>query len=125
MCIVRTQVKSIIMENTQAATNVAKDNAIKFGKLVLECMSCTPTELGDGFILKLQHKDTKEMKTPFGKKVQPVQHTFYMKVAEECQVGFKAEMNLDTMRIVEREFEMPEDADNAGEIVMLKWLHLN
>lgn len=86
-------------------------------------MSCTPSE-NEGFILKLQHREIKSSKTPFGLKTQPVQHTFYMKVAEECEVGFKAEMNVNDMRIVEREFTIPE-GDNAGEVVMLKWLHLN
>lgn len=112
------------MENTQVTTALPQ-TAKQFGKLVLECMSCTATEAADGYILKLQHHETKSMKTPFGMKVQPIQHTFYMKVAEECEVGFKAEMDMDTMRIVERSFTMPEDADNAGVIVQLKWLHLN
>lgn len=109
----------IMENNTQVTVNVAPER--KFGKLLLECVSCTETKKEDGFILKLQHQSTKEMKTPFGKKVQPIQHTFYMKVADECEVGFKAEMNLDDMRIIERDYEIPE----TGEIVLLKWLHLN
>lgn len=109
--------------NTQV--QVTTTEPIKFGKLMLECMSCTQTDAKDGYILKLQHHETKSVKTPFGLKVQPLQITFYMKVTEECKVSFKAVMDVDTMRIVERPFIMPENADNAGEVVMLKWLHLN
>ncbi len=98
--------------------------APKWGKVNLEVISCTSTEgyegSGIGYILKLQHKETKQMKTPFGLKVSNEQVTFYMKVAEECKVGFKADLDIDTMRVVERPFAI----EDTGEVVQLKWLHL-
>lgn len=103
-----------VMENTA--------NNFGFGKLALECMSCTPTEKADGFILKLQHTHMLEKVTPFGKKVQPVQKTFYMKTAEQCEIGFTADMNLDEWRITERPFDIVDG--DAVTPVMLKWLHI-
>jgi hypothetical protein len=113
--------------NTQILTDVttARDCETKFGKLALKCVSCQPTEDKSGFILKLQHKSEITQKTPFGLKKVPVNHTFYMKVSEECKVGFEAPMNLDDFRIVERVFEVEDDTTNETTTMWLKWLHLN
>ena len=109
------------MENK--ANVPSKLNDYGFGKLALKCVSCTETDKKDGFILKLQHQHLIEKVTPFGKKSQPVQHTFYMKVAESCAVDFTAEMNLDEWKITERPFEFT-DEDSVVQNVNLKWLHL-
>lgn len=101
---------------------VNKLNDFEFGTLNLKCASCTPTEKADGFILKLVHSHTIEKKTPFGNKVQPVQHTFYMKVQDECKPDFAADMNLDEWRITERPFVIDENGEEKE--ILLKWLHL-
>lgn len=105
-------------------TELSRPCEIKFGKLALKCVSCTPTEAADGFILKLVHSSSKQMKTPFGLKVTPIKHTFYMKVSEECVVGFEAEQDLDLFNIVERPFDVADT--DTGEVITIwcKWLHI-
>lgn len=96
----------------------------KFGTLALKCVSCTETDKKDGFILKLVHESAITTATAFGKKITPVKHTFYMKVAEECAVGFEATQDLNIFTITEREFVFP-DAETAEEVtVWCKWLHV-
>jgi hypothetical protein len=96
----------------------------KFGKLALKCVSCSATEAGDGFILTLKHESFKEMKTPFGVKKQPIRHTFYMKVSDECPVDTEADMNMDDFNIIERVFETKDETTGEVITMWLKWLHL-
>lgn len=104
-------------------TNTAR-NAFGFGKLLLTCVSSTQSENG-GFINKLVHKSTKSIDTPFGKKTQPVQHTFYMKTDEAVPADTQAEMNLDEFRITERSFEVTDSTSELfGTELQLKWLHI-
>jgi hypothetical protein len=112
------------VENNTQVTNGTILNT-KFGKLALECTACTPTEKNDGFILTLKHKDHVEANTPFGKKVVDKQLTFFMKVAEECKVGFKADMDIDSFIVKERPFDTTDTTVGNDGIIMLKWLHLN
>jgi len=91
----------------------------------LELISSTPSSNG-GFVLKLQNKSTKEIVTPFGKKVSDHQETYYMKVAENaCQVGFKADLDLSQFNIIERPFVVTdEQSDLKGQTLQLKWLQI-
>lgn len=93
--------------------------------VLLTLVSSTPSQNG-GFILKLQNKSTKEIATPFGKKVSDHQETYYMKVAENtCQVGFKAEMDLSQFNIVERPYTIDDpNSDINGQTIQLKWLQI-
>lgn len=88
-------------------------------KINLTVVKSTPSSNG-GFILKLQNKTA--IVTPFGKKEQSI--TYYMKVADNsAKVGFAADLELNDFLIVERDF-IPEDGENAGEIIPCKWLQL-
>lgn len=60
-----------------------------------------------GYIITLQSKETKTMDTPFGKKVQESQLTYYMKVTEAQPVGKEAPMDVDLFEIVERPYVIP------------------
>ncbi len=88
----------------------------------LEVISSTPSSKG-GHILKLQNKEAKEMITPFGKKKVDSQTTYYMKVEEAQKVGFKADLDVDQFKVVDREF-VPEDAVAGAPALILKWLQL-
>ena len=102
-----------------------KKNEFGFGTLNLQVMTSTATEKNDGYIVKLQHSSTKNEKTPFGVKTQKVQHTFYMKLDDAPEVGFKADMNLDEWRITERPYIIDDEtSDMHGQTIMLKWLHM-
>lgn len=102
----------------------------KFGKLMLECVTCTESSNG-GFILKLVNENTKKEKTPFGMKSVTKKLTFYMKVDDKVALKKKAEMNLDDFKITEAPFAIPEtdengvENDNAGEVIMIKWITFN
>lgn len=95
----------------------------KFGTLELTCINCTETEAKDGFIIKLLHHHEIITNTAFGTKVTPVKHTFYMKVIDPCEVGFKAKQDLDIFNIVERPFSFANEQAEQVE-VWCKWLHV-
>lgn len=121
---VQTTTVPAIAPTTLVEHVTSRECTTKFGKLALECTSCTQTDAKDGYILTLKHNSTKEMKTAFGKKVTPISYTFYMKVSEQCEVGFKAEQDLDVFNIVEREFTFTNDETGEPVTAWLKWLHL-
>ena len=90
----------------------------------LKCVKCTSSKNG-GFILKLQNKEEKSIETPFGKKTQTSQNTYYMKVDEECAVGTEAELNVDDFNVIERQYTIDdESSDLHGETIQLKWLSI-
>ena len=96
----------------------------KFGKLELECTKCTENTAKDGFVLTLKHERIVQTKTPFGMKKTPVSHTFFMKVAEECKVGFTAVLDLDDFVIKERLYVPDEPLEDGTTEMWLKWLHV-
>ncbi len=117
----------IIVMNTQQITTPAEtsrpcENPYK--SLALKCVSCTENEAKDGFILKLVHQSTVETKTAFGKKVTPIKHTFYMKVAEPCVEGTEAVQDMTIFNIIERQFEAVDVDTNEVTTMWLKWLHV-
>lgn len=91
----------------------------------LTVKSCTASSNG-GFILKLQNKSTKEITTPFGKKVSDHQETYYMKVADNsARVGFNADLDLSQFNIVERPYTIDDpNSDINGQTIQLKWLQI-
>lgn len=90
----------------------------------LEVVKSTASTKG-GHILKLQHKESKSIETPFGKKTQESQETYYMKVDNPGTVGFKAELDLSQFRIIERDFKVEDpNSDLNGQTIQLKWLSL-
>lgn len=83
-----------------------------------------------GFILKLVNSNS--VATAFGNKEQNI--TYYMKVKELAThkvnnrmvpigAGYVADLDLDEMVVVERDYVIPE-GENAGDIIPLKWLQL-
>lgn len=100
----------------------------------------TQTKIKDGYILKLVSKEEKSLQTPFGLKVQQSQTTFYMKTQSTPGVGFEAEMDVETLNVIERphdiivdeEREITDEATGAvtkqvvkvPKTIQLKWLHL-
>ena len=90
----------------------------------LEVVKSTPSTRG-GHILKLQHKESKYIDTPFGKKTQESQETYYMKVDNPGQVGFKADLDLAQFRVIERDFTVEDpNSDLNGQTIQLKWLSI-
>ena len=90
----------------------------------LEVVKSTPSTKG-GHIIKLQHKDSKSIDTPFGKKTQESQETYYMKVDNPGTVGFKADLDLSNFRVIERDFTINDPkSDLNGQTIQLKWLSL-
>jgi hypothetical protein len=90
----------------------------------LEVVKSTPSKNG-GHILKLQHKESKSIDTPFGKKTQESQETYYMKVDDAGQLGFKAELDISQFRVIERDFTVEDpQSDLNGQTIQLKWLSL-
>lgn len=81
-----------------------------------------------GYILKLVNST--ETDTPFGPKTQSI--TYYMKVAElainpktnkPIAAGFEATLDIEEFDVVIRDF-VPEEGDNAGQVIPCKWLQL-
>lgn len=111
------------MEQNTVFTPVTRTISEKFGNLELTCEKCTESERG-GHILKLVHKSEKQIITPFGKKTQPIQHTFYMKVNDAVELGVKHAMNIDDMKVVGREYKIIDTNTGEVTIVELKWLQI-
>ena len=76
-----------------------------------------------GFVVKLQTKEDKSVVTAFGTKTSATQETYYMKLDTAPAVGFKAPLEMDDFKVVERPYTITEGPD-AGTTIMLKWLHI-
>lgn len=82
-------------------------------------VSSNSTEKGDGFITKLQWKESKTVDLGFANKTQDHQETFYIKLDSQVEEGILVELDLDKFEIKERAFTTDE-----GETIQLKWLFL-
>lgn len=88
-------------------------------KINLTVVSATLSSNG-GFIHKLQNKTSTVVDTPFGKKTQDSQVTYYMKLDDAAPIGMQAEIDIDNFKVVERPYTVPD----TGEVLELKWLQL-
>lgn len=96
--------------------------------------SITPTAKKDGYITKLQTKESKVVDLGLlGNKTQTTQLTYYIKLDKpQVKVGQEVPVDMAMFSVVERAYTMPVDAiledgtsnPQAGQDVMLKWLHL-
>ncbi len=92
--------------------------------LMLSVAKATQTK-DKKFILKLQHKSSKQMQTPFGMKTVEHQETYYMKTDTSPGIGFSAELDPNTFIIKERDYLVEDpNSDMNGQTIQLKWLHL-
>ena len=80
--------------------------------------SSNPNQTG-GFVTKLSRTETVE--TEFGSKTK--KETYYVSGSKQMEKGKSIAIDLDSWRIAEYPFELTE-GENAGSVIMLKWLHL-
>lgn len=74
--------------------------------MLLKCISSTSSKNG-GFVVKLQNKDIIELDTPFGKKTQAAQTTFYVKMDNDVAIGTEGDLDLSKFQVIENPYEIP------------------
>lgn len=74
-----------------------------------------------GFVTKLT-AETEVNLGVLGKKVK--KETLYISTSKQPKAGETIELDMSMFRVQEYPFVIPE-GDNAGEEIMLKWLHLS
>ena len=83
-------------------------------------LSSNPSNEGKSFVTKLQHETVVEHPI-FGAKTK--KETYYISGSKQVtDKTVKLDIDKD-FRVAEYPFELTE-GENAGEVVMLKWLHL-
>ena len=69
----------------------------------LKCISSTASKNG-GFVVKLQNNSDLVMDTPFGKKTQKSQTTFYTKMDQNVTVGTEGDLDISKFNVVENPY---------------------